>query len=80
MVAVHVDGAMLDPLSLIASTDSGVPLFGTPQKSREANLVLIPILGKADNLGLENQAVRLTFLTDMGAFEVERTVNVPKPD
>jgi len=29
---------------------------------------------------LENQAVRLTFLTGMGAFEVERTVLVPAAD
>jgi len=51
-------------------------LFGAPQKSPEPNLVLIPILGKAEP-DLANQAIRLTFLTDMGAFEVERTIKVP---
>lgn len=78
MLAVHVGDPDLDPASLIAATDSGEPLFGTPQKSPEPNLVLIPILGKADELALENQAVRLTFLTGMGAFEVKRTVKVPE--
>ena len=77
MLAVTLVDPSLDPASLIAATDSGEPLFGTPQKSPEPNLVLIPILGKADELDLENQAVRLTFLTEMGAFEVERTVLVP---
>ena len=80
MLAVHVGDPELDPTSLIAATDSGAPLFGTPQKSPEPNLVLIPILGKADELALENQPVRLTFLTGMGAFEVERTVKVPQTD
>lgn len=80
MLAVRVGDPQLDPASLIAATDSGEPLFGTPQKSPEPNLVLIPIMGKADQLGLENQPVRLTFLTDMGAFEVERTVKVPATD
>jgi DsbC/DsbD-like thiol-disulfide interchange protein len=80
MLAVHVGDPELDPASLIAATDSGEPLFGTPQKSPEPNLVLIPILGKADELALENQAIRLTFLTGMGAFEVKRTVKVPVTD
>ncbi len=80
MLAVHVGDKELDPASLIAATDSGEPLFGAPQKSPEPNLVLIPILGKADEWGLENQAVRLTFLTGMGAFEVKRTVKVPAAD
>ena len=80
MLAVRVGDPELDPASLIAATDSGEPLFGTPQKSPEPNLVLIPILGKADQWGLENQPVRLTFLTDMGAFEVERTIRVPETD
>lgn len=80
MLAVHTGGVELDPASLIAATESGEPLFGTPQKSPEPNLVLIPILGKADEWALENQSVRLTFLTGMGAFEVERTVTVSAAD
>ena len=77
MLAVRLLDSDLDPASLIAATESGEPLFGTPQKSPEPNLVLIPILGKADEFDLENQAVQLTFLTDMGAFEVRRTIMVP---
>ena len=80
MLAVHVSDPELDPASLIVATDSGEPLFGTPQKSPEPNLVLIPILGKDDDLSLENQLVRLTFLTGMGAFEIKRTVRVPTTD
>jgi DsbC/DsbD-like thiol-disulfide interchange protein len=80
MLAVRIGDPDLDPASLIAATDSGEPLFGTPQKSPEPNLVLIPILGKDDKFALENQSVRLTFLTGMGAFELERTVKVPMAD
>src|SRR5690606_15137621 len=77
MLAVRIEDATLDPASLIAATPSGEPLFGAPQKSPEPNLVLIPILGKSGGAGLENQAVQLTFLTDMGAFEVTRTIRKP---
>ncbi|MCR6669816.1 protein-disulfide reductase DsbD domain-containing protein [Devosia ginsengisoli] len=80
MLAVRIDDPGVDPASLIAATDGGEPLFGTPQKSPEPHLVLIPILGKADEFDLENQAVQLTFLTDMGAFEVRRTIAVPRAD
>ena len=79
MLAVTVDEDEVDPASLIAATESGEPLFGAPQKSPEPHLVLIPILGKSDEMDLENQAVRLTFLTEMGAFEVARTITEP-PD
>lgn len=77
MLAVHVSDPDLDPASLIAAMSDGSPLFGTPQKSPEPNLVLIPILGKSDAVDLENQAVQLTFLTGMGAFEVTRTITAP---
>lgn len=77
MLAVEVTEPGLDPASLIAATESGQPLFGTPQKSPEPDLVLIPILGKSDEIDLENQDVQLTFLTEMGAFEVTRTVLEP---
>lgn len=76
MLAVHVGDPDVDPASLIAATQSGEPLFGAPQKSPEPNLVLIPVLGKSDEIGLENQDVQLTFMTGMGAFEVTRPVIV----
>ncbi|UJW85255.1 protein-disulfide reductase DsbD domain-containing protein [Devosia sp. SL43] len=77
---VHVGDPDLDPASLIASTDSGEPLFGTPQKSPEPNLVLIPILAQGDEIDLEGRDVQLTFMTGMGAFEVSRPVKVLRPD
>lgn len=75
MLAVHLDDPDVDPASLITATASGEPLFGTPQRSPEPNLVLVPILGKADAIALENQQVQLTFLTSLGAFEVNRTLS-----
>ena len=67
----------LDPLSLIAATPSGEPLFGAPQKSPQANLILVPILGKADQIDLEGQDIQLTFITGMGAFEITRSIGGP---
>jgi DsbC/DsbD-like thiol-disulfide interchange protein len=80
MLAVEVIDPDLDPASLIAATQSGLPLFGAPQKSPEPDIVLIPVLGKSDEAGLEAREVQLTFLTGMGAFEVTRTVVVPSSD
>lgn len=74
MLAVSVTDPTIDIASLIAATDDGEPVFGTPQKSPEPNLVLIPLLGKDDEIGLEAQSVQLTFTTDMGAFEVTRPI------
>lgn len=75
MLAIELDDPALDPASIIAATASGEPLFGAPQKSPEPNLVLIPILGKSEPIDLENQDIQLTFMTDMGAFEVTRTIS-----
>jgi DsbC/DsbD-like thiol-disulfide interchange protein len=74
MLQVHVGDPDLDPASLIAATASGIPLFGTPQKSPEPNLVLIPVLDQDEEIDLESQDVQLTFMTGMGAFEVSRPV------
>lgn len=74
-LAVSIGDAGVDPASLIASTPDGEPLFGTPQKSPQSNLVLIPILADGDAVDLAGQEVQLTFMTDMGAFEVTRTVS-----
>ena len=80
MLSVHVSDPELDPASLIAATASGQPAFGTPQKSPEPNLVLIPVLGKSDAIDLEGQDVQLTFMTGMGAFEVSRHVALAATD
>lgn len=80
MLAVRVGDPDVDPASLIAATASGEPLFGTPQKSPEPHLVLIPVLGKSDEIDLASQDVQLTFMTGMGAFEVTRPVTVLATD
>ncbi len=64
----------VDPASLIAATPSGEPLFGTPQKSPHGDLVVLPILGKSDNSALDGMDVEVTFMTDMGAYVVSRTI------
>ena len=64
----------LDSASLIAATAPGEPLFGAPQKSREPNLVLIPVLGADDPEQLRGQDIEFTFKTDQGAFQLTRTV------
>ena len=76
-VALFGDTPEARAASLIAATDSGEPLFGTPQKSPEPNLVVVPVLGERDEIDWSSQSVQLTFMTDMGAFEVERTVREP---
>ncbi len=73
-LVVEVDPDAVDFESLIASTESGLPLFGAPQKSPQADLVLLPILGRSDIAALDDLDVQLTFMTDMGAFEVDRIV------
>lgn len=73
-LAVHLADPRVDPQSVIATSDSGDPLFGAPQKSPEADLVMLPVLGKIDENSLENQSVQLTFMTDMGSFMLSRRV------
>lgn len=73
-IAVRVIDPDIDISSLIATTESGTPLFGAPQKSPQEDLVLLPILEKTENSTLEGQDVQITFMTDMGAFELSRTI------
>ncbi|MCS6757963.1 MAG: hypothetical protein MO852_01755 [Candidatus Devosia euplotis] len=80
MLEVPVNDPALDPLSLIAATAGGSPLFGAPQKSPEPNLVLIPVLGELGGGELASQPVKLTFMTDMGAFEIDRHVVLTPAD
>lgn len=76
-LAVRVLDPALDPASLIAATADGEPLFGAPQKSPEGDLILLPVLGKGDLAKLVGRDVQLTFITDMGAYELNRTVPEP---
>lgn len=73
-LAVGLNGDIVDPRSLIAATETGEPLFGAPQKSPQDNLVLLPILGKTDNSALDDMEVEFSFMTEMGAFAVSRTI------
>lgn len=73
MLSVQLADPSIDPASLIAATDDPDLLFGAPQKSPEPDLVLIPLLGKTHGIDLESQSVQLTFMTEMGAYEVTRT-------
>ncbi len=71
-IAGLTDG--VDPDSLIAATSDGDPLFGAPQKSPHGDLVVLPILSKSDNSALYGMDVEVTFMTDMGAYVVSRTI------
>lgn len=73
-IGVWINDPDIDLDSLIATTESGSPLFGAPQKSPQQDLVLLPILEKTENSALEGQDVQLTFMTGMGAFELRRTI------
>lgn len=73
-IGIKVDSDALEPASIIAATQGGEPLFGTPQKSPHTDLVVLPILGKSDNSALEGVDVEVTFMTEMGAYVVNRTI------
>lgn len=73
-LSVKLDGGKVDPLSLIADAGEGGRLFGAPQKSPDGNLVLLPLLGGEGSRDVEGKPVRLTFMTDMGPFSVERRI------
>jgi DsbC/DsbD-like thiol-disulfide interchange protein len=73
MLEVQVTQSEFDPLSIVAATASGEPMFGAPQKSPEPDLVLIPVIGKPPDL--EGQPIQLIFQSNFGAFEVSRTVS-----
>lgn len=87
-VSLDIDGQKLeiaalspdvDVDSVIVTTDTGLPMFGAPQKSREANLVQLPVLGMPDDIDLKDQSVQIIFMTGMGAFQVSRRVTVAAP-
>lgn len=74
-LAVRLDGSKIDPLSLIADAGEGGQLFGAPQKSPDGKLVLLPLLGGESSRDVEGTPVRLTFMTEMGPFSVERRIS-----
>ena len=64
----------IDAMSLVADAGLRGPLFGTPQKSRDAHLVHLPLLGGAEDGLAEGLAVTLTFQTPRGPYSLTRTV------
>ncbi|PXA97401.1 hypothetical protein DMC47_13845 [Nostoc sp. 3335mG] len=79
MLAIWLDDNTVDIDTLIAATDSGLPLFGAPQKSPQEGLVLLPILAKTENSVLDGQEIQLSFVTGSGAYELRRTIGVEEP-
>jgi DsbC/DsbD-like thiol-disulfide interchange protein len=73
---VPVADPQIDPASLIADTGEGGALFGAPQKSPDGTAFLLPLLGTDAEKGLEGQAIRLTFMTGRGPYELSRRVTV----
>jgi DsbC/DsbD-like thiol-disulfide interchange protein len=74
-LAVALGSPDIDPLSLIADAGEAGQLFGAPQKSPDGKLVLLPLLGGDQGRNVEGSPVRLTFMTEMGPFSVERRVS-----
>lgn len=60
--------------SLIVTAPNGMPPLGTPQKSPERNLVVVPVLSGADEISMDGQIVQLTFMTSEGSFEITRPI------
>lgn len=73
-IGIQIEHEGVDAGSVIAATSAGEPLFGAPQKSPHSDLVVLPILGKSDNSALDGMDVEVTFMTDMGAYVVSRTI------
>jgi len=69
MLVVEVIDPAVDPASLIADMGEGGALFGAPQKSPQAGVVHIPLLGGSETGNWEGQPVQLTFLTRDGPYE-----------
>ena len=61
-------------MSVIADAGTDGQLFGAPQKSRDENLLLLPLLGGNGDEGVAGQPVQLTFLTSTGPYSLTRQV------
>jgi DsbC/DsbD-like thiol-disulfide interchange protein len=73
-IAVQWTDPAVDPASLIVTTHDGTPLIGAPQKSPQADLVLLPVLG--DEPLEAGEPVELVFMTDTGAFEISQEIGL----
>lgn len=73
-LVVPVSNSQVDPASVIAQVDGSDLLFGAPQKSLDGKLVLLRLLGGSGTESLVGQSIRLTFMTPMGPFELQRRI------
>ena len=73
-LTVTLAHSAIDPDSLIADTGDPAILFGTPQKSPDGRSVFLPLLGSVSGAGLGGQPIRITFMTDMGPYEISRQI------
>lgn len=73
-LAIWIEDETVDVSTLIVATETGTPLFGVPQKSPQDGLVLLPILSKTENSDPRGADVQVSFMTDMGAFALSRTI------
>jgi DsbC/DsbD-like thiol-disulfide interchange protein len=64
----------IDSASLIADTGDPLVLFGAPQKSPDNRSVFLPLLDGDSAADLGGQTVRITFMTDMGPYEISRQI------
>lgn len=77
---VPIASDAIDLSSLIVTAPGGEPLFGTPQKSPEQNLVVVPVLARDGEIEWNDQVVELTFTTDQGAFDITLPVQAAKTE
>lgn len=71
---VRLEDASIDPASLIGVDAAGEAL-GAPQKSREPNLVLLPVWAARAG-DLEGSQIELTFMTPSGAFSMSTDISM----
>lgn len=71
---LEIDDSRVDLATLIADAGPEGPLFGAPQKSRDAGIVLFPLVGTMKKEGFAGSSVTITFTTSDGPFEAVRQV------
>jgi hypothetical protein len=72
-LSVPVQGPDIDPMSVIAATEDPAILFGTPQKSPDNGLLILPLLG-GERQSLVGQLVEISFMTPAGPYSVTRRI------
>lgn len=70
VLVVPVLDERIDPMSVIAATEDGEPLFGVPQKSPEQSSVILPIRDDEADISLGEKSIHLTFMADDGPYDM----------